>query len=58
MITAEERERYFREALDALLERHGAEIGMDTDSRRTTVLMVSKWDDDGDLVADFAEFQL
>ncbi len=58
MITAKERERYFREALESLLERHGAELDTDYDSRRIIVSMGNKLDSEGDVVAEYTEFQL
>lgn len=65
MITAAEREKGFREALAALLERHGAEIEV-TDDREpwgmhTGIAIVSMptiFDENGNVISDYTEFQL
>ena len=65
MITAKEREKGFRDALAALLERHGAEMVI-TDDRAgygmhqgiVVITMPTIYDDHQNAVADFAEFEL
>lgn len=65
MITAAEREKGFREALAALLERHGAEIEV-TDDRKpwgmhTGIAIVSMptiFDENGSVISDYTEFRL
>ena len=66
MTTAEEREMHFREELDQLLNRHGAEIELDINGRHVmgrpvaTITMNAIYDDSGsgDMLADFCEFEL
>lgn len=65
VITAAEREKGFREALAALLERHGAEMKITDDgmgfgmhSAIAVVSMPTIYDENGDNVADFTEFVL
>lgn len=65
VITAAEREKAFREALSALLERHKAEIEITDDaagwgmhSAIAVITMPTIFDDNGDVIADYTEFQL
>ncbi len=65
MITAAEREKGFREALAALLERHGAELDITDDAAGwgmhraiAVVSMQNVFDDDGNIVAEYVDFNL
>lgn len=65
MITAEEREKGFREALKALLDRHGAALtitdvgGVFGYGRPVAeIWMPSIYDANGELVAHYAEFTI
>ena len=65
MKTAKQREEAFRAELASLLNRHGAELTI-TDDRKdfgmqsgiAVVSMDGIWSDDGDLLAEFAEFNI
>ena len=65
MKTKEEREKHFREELRQLLSRHQAELDIGDDGKPygmqsgvATITMESIWNDDGDLIADFCEFEI
>jgi len=63
MITAAEREKRFREALAVLLERHGAELDVTSETINYStrpicrITMMSKWDG-LTLIADYTDFEL
>ena len=65
MITAEEREKSFRDDLAILLAKHKAEIDITDDGKGygmqsgiVEVTMRSEWDDDGNQTAEYADFTL
>ena len=65
MKTAKQREDEFRADLKALIEKHGAEIDVTDDGRPygmqsgvCQVMMMGKYDKDGEPVEEYTEFQL
>jgi len=65
MITAKERERQFRENLMDIIKKHGAEIIITDDGKPygmqsgvVVISMCAKYDDDGNQLLEFTEFQL
>ena len=65
MKTAKQREEAFRAELASLLDRHGASLQVTDDGKGcglhagiAIVSMDGIWNDDGDLLAEFAEFSI
>ena len=65
MQTAKEREEAFRRDLAELLAKHKAELNITDDGKSygmhcgvAEVTMMSEWDADGNLTADYAEFRI
>lgn len=64
-ISAKEREEAFRRDLAKLLSQHGAELEVTDDGKSygmhsgvCEISMAGKWDDGGNLVAEYTEFRL
>ena len=64
-ITANERETAFRMKLRILLEGNGAEMQITDDGKEwgmhsgiVIITMMSEYDDDGNLIKDFCEFEI
>lgn len=65
MVTSAEREKQFREDLKAFLAAHGAELNITDDGSPwggqrgvATITMVSVWDDNFDITAEYTEFEI
>ena len=64
MKTAEQREAQLREELEVLLERHGASLTLEDDTSSWApkfimkIEMDSTYDDNGDLLAEYCEFEI
>lgn len=65
MKTAKEREAAFRQDLADLLKKHSAELTITDDGKSygmhsgiAIVSIDSEWDSNGDVIAEYAEFQI
>lgn len=65
MQTPKEREEAFRRDLAELLAKHKAELAVTDDGKSyglhngiAVVTMMSEWDEDGNQIADYAEFRI
>ena len=65
MITAKERERQFRENLMDVIKKHGAQMVITDDGKPygmqsgvVVITMCAKWDDDGNQISEYTEFNL